>query len=212
MANERTNEEWLRDLSGEPKAEALAALHDRLLQGLRYALKQRYRLTEPDLEDFVQEAIVKILDNLASFRGESKFTTWAQKIAIREAFTELRRKRWDNISLHDLVPERSDEDPATGSPLSWLPSLELTPERQVTQQSLRALLAHLILEELTDRQRTAMIAVVLHGIPLEEVARHMNSNRNALYKLLHDARQRIKHLLEARGLTVEEVMAVFASD
>jgi RNA polymerase sigma-70 factor (ECF subfamily) len=56
-----------------------------------------------------------------------------------------------------------------------------------------------------------MIAVVFHDMPLEEVARRMDSNRNALYKLLYDARQRLRRRLEARGLTVEEVMAVFAS-
>ncbi len=37
------------------------------------------------VEDFVQEALLKILDNLASFRGDSKFTTWAQKIAVNFA-------------------------------------------------------------------------------------------------------------------------------
>jgi RNA polymerase sigma-70 factor (ECF subfamily) len=178
---------------------------------LRYAIKDKYGVTEEDLEDFVQEAMVKILDHLDSFRGESKFTTWAQKIAIREALTELRRKRWENISLQDLVPDDTEDPTGTASPLSWLPSEAASPERRITQASLRALLAHLIQQELTERQRDAMIAVVFHDMPLEEVARRMDSNRNALYKLLYDARQRLRRRLEARGLTVEEVMAVFAS-
>ncbi len=212
MTEERTSELWLRDLGGKPSPAALADLRERLTRGLRYALKQRYDITEPDIEDFVQEALVKILDNLETFRGESKFTTWAQKIAIREAFSELRRKRWENISLQDLVPDNYDSDAADTSPLAWLSSDQISPEEDVTQQSLRALLAQLIRDELTERQRTAMIAIALHGMPLEEVARRMETNRNALYKLLHDARKRLKQRLEAQGVTIDEFMAAFSPE
>ncbi|MGC9521701.1 MAG: RNA polymerase sigma factor [Anaerolineae bacterium] len=211
MTAERTNEGWLHDLGGTPDPRALEDLRDRLVRGLRYALKQRYDVTEADLEDFVQEALVKILDNLDTFRGESKFTTWAQKIAVRVAFSELRRKRWENIQIQDLIPDTTSDEDAV-SPLVWLPSSEPTPERRITQRSLRGLLAYLIDEELTDLQRRAMVAIVIHDMPVEEVARRMDTNRNALYKLLHDARQRLKQRLEAQGVTVEEVMAAFTSE
>ena len=212
MEEERSNEVWLRTLSGTPQADALDDLRARLLSGLRYALQQRYGVTESDLEDFAQEALVKVLANLDSFRGESKFTTWAQKIAIRVAFSELRRKQWENISLHDLGPSWGSELDAEALALLWLPSAEPSPERRVTRQSLRAVLAYLIAEELTELQRQAMVAIVLRGMPIEEVARRLGTNRNALYKLLHDARQRLKRSLEAQGLTVEEVMAAFAPE
>ncbi len=212
MNPERSNAAWLKALSGEPNQEALEELRAYLLRGLRFALGQRYHVTESDLEDFVQEAMVRILDNLDSFRGKSRFTTWAQKIAVRVAFSELRRKRWQDMSLQDLSLSR---DTVTGaepdSALNWLPSPSLSPEQQVTQQSLQALLMELIQEELTDLQRRALIAVAIQGMPLEEVARRMNTNRNALYKLLHDARVRLKNRLEQRGLTVEEVMEAFSS-
>ncbi len=210
---ERTNEEWTDALGGLPDSEVLADLRETLLRGLRYALKQRYHVTESDLEDFVQDALVRVLDNLGTFRGESKFTTWAQKIAVRVAFSELRRKRWENISLQDLVQESASQDDSSGaSPLSWMPSSEPTPERQITQQSLGALLAYLIQEELTDLQRQAMTAIAVKGMPLEEVAHRMGTNRNALYKLLHDARRRLKQRLEAQGVTVEDVMAAFSPE
>ncbi|MGC9349008.1 MAG: RNA polymerase sigma factor [Anaerolineae bacterium] len=212
MADERTNDLWLRDLGGEPSPAALMDLQERLIRGLRYGLKQRYHVTELDIEDFVQDALLKILDNLDTFRGESKFTTWAQKIAIREAFSELRRKRWENVSLQDLVPDSSENDTSNASPLGWMPSDQVSPEQDITQQSLRALLARLIQEELTELQRTAMIAVFLRGMPPEEVARRMDSNRNALYKLLHDARKRLKERLEAQDVTVEEFMAAFSPE
>ena len=60
----------------------------------------------------------------------------------------------------------------------------------------------------TDKQRQALVAKI-QGMPLEEVARRMGSNRNALYKLIHDARQRLKERLLAEGLAAEEILAAF---
>ncbi|MBN1815554.1 MAG: hypothetical protein JXA14_27220, partial [Anaerolineae bacterium] len=97
---DRTNQEWLDALRGSGREDALSDLRVLLVRGLRRALPD---VPEQNLEDFAQEALLKILAGLDSFRGESRFTTWAFKIAIHEAFTELRRRRWKNVSLQDLV-------------------------------------------------------------------------------------------------------------
>jgi RNA polymerase sigma-70 factor (ECF subfamily) len=70
-------------------------------------------------------------------------------------------------------------------------------------------LQRIMAEELTERQRQAMMAIAIKGMPLEEVARRMGTNRNALYKLMHDTRLRLKHRLAQEGLTPEDVLAVF---
>jgi RNA polymerase sigma-70 factor, ECF subfamily len=70
-------------------------------------------------------------------------------------------------------------------------------------------LRRMIDEELTDRQREAVVAVILEGMPISEVARRMGTNQNALYKLLHDARKKLKRQMEASGLSANEVLAVF---
>ncbi len=67
-------------------------------------------------------------------------------------------------------------------------------------------LQRFIAEELTDRQREAMVAVMFEGMPLEEAARRMDTNRNALYKLLHDARKKLKKRIEAEDLSPGEVL------
>ena len=64
-------------------------------------------------------------------------------------------------------------------------------------------------KELTDRQREAVVAVILEGMPIAEVARRMGTNQNALYKLLHDARKKLKLRMEAVGLPPQEVLAAF---
>jgi RNA polymerase sigma-70 factor (ECF subfamily) len=49
-------------------------------------------------------------------------------------------------------------------------------------------------------------------MPLEAIAEKMDTNRNALYKLIHDARKRLKkRLVEKTGLSVDEVMNMFTS-
>ncbi len=55
-----------------------------LVRGLQAVLAQRVPARAGVLaEDFAQEALVKILESLDTFRSESRFTTWAQKIAVR---------------------------------------------------------------------------------------------------------------------------------
>ena len=92
-------------MRGLEREKALVELRVVLVRGPRGALTGRAggNFDPATIEDFAQDALVKSLGNLDSFRGESHFTTWAQKIAVRAAFTELRRKEWCEVSLQDLV-------------------------------------------------------------------------------------------------------------
>ena len=205
---ERTNEEWLRDLQSATNDEALDDLRNVIIRGLRAALSTHIRGDlETVVEDFTQEALIRILKHLDSFRGESRFLTWAQKIAIHVAFTELRRRHWQNVSLQDIV---ENQDSLDFTP-SFLKDPSASPEEQTTQHDILDTVMRLVKDELTERQRDAIVAVIWGGMPLEEVARRMGTNRNALYKLIHDARQRLKKkLVEQTGLTAQEVLAVFS--
>lgn len=201
----RTNEEWLRDLKGTNRNQAIEDLREVLVKGLKYTLANRIKTDlDAHVQDFVQDALLRILDNLDTFRGESMFTTWAQKIAVRVAFTEFRRKRWENVAIEDLIPEDSGDFVP-----SFLADPSPDPEKKAAQILLTEMLSQMLNEELTDKQRKALLAIIAGGIPLEEVARKMNTNRNALYKLIHDARKHMRDLLKARGLTPQEVMMVF---
>ena len=204
MTTSRTNEEWLRDLRRSTRSEAIGDLRAALVRGLRFAMMDRYGVTQADIEDFVQDALVKILDNLDTFEGRSKFLTWTQKIAVREGLSELRRQRWENITLDDLLGE--DEEALVPG---WLAGDSIHPERRSTQQETLDLVKHLIEHELTAKQRRALVAVAIKNMPVSEVARRMDTNRNALYKVIHDARMRLKRQLEVRGLDVDDVLKVF---
>jgi RNA polymerase sigma-70 factor (ECF subfamily) len=199
---ERTNEQWLMELRGGNPDEALGDLYDLLVRGLRAALGSYGGGVDAYVEDFAQEALLRITGNLDSFRGESRFTTWAQKIAMNVALTELKRRRWRDVSLEDLFARReaADRGPA---------DTQLTPEQLAFQNMVLGELRRMADEELTDRQREAVVAVILEGMPISEVARRMDTNQNALYKLLHDARRKLKRRMEAAGLSPQEVLAAF---
>ena len=183
----------------------IADLRAILVRGLTYALSSRIKTDlEALVEDFVQDALLRILAKLDTFRGESRFTTWAQKVAVRVAFTELRRQRWKDISLEDLLPEDSHDFTP-----SILADPSPDPEVRTNQVMLAEMVAEMIAEDLTDRQREAMMAIMVGGMPLEDVATRMDTNRNALYKLIHDARKRMQRSLLARGMTPQDIMAVF---
>ncbi len=196
---ERSNDEWLAALRGPKREEALAELRVVLVRGLKGALGGQTKGVEPSVEDFAQEALIKILGSLDSFRGECRFTTWAHKICVRTAFAEIRRSRWRDVSLEEAMSrpqESAAVDPQTD------------PERAATQTMIMAEFRRFIDEELTDRQRTALLAA-LGGMPLEAVADRMNTNRNVLYKLLHDARKRLKKRMAAEMLSPQDVLGAF---
>jgi RNA polymerase sigma-70 factor (ECF subfamily) len=204
---DRSNEQWIAALS-QPGPEYDVALEDLraiLVRGLGYALSDRSNVRQSDLDDFAQDAILKILKGLHTFRGESRFTTWAHKIAVRVAFTELRRRRWRDVSLDEMTESKDGDSVFIPDSLA---DPSIGPEQEAMQRAMLDTLRRLVREELTDKQRQAMQAV-LKGMPLEEVARRMDTNRNALYKLLHDARRRLQKAMLNEGLSAQDVMSAF---
>lgn len=216
MIIERSNEQWLADLSGTPEeqASALEALQARLQRGIYYYLSRErsdlghysnQELTQI-AQDLSQDALLRVMDNLSSFRGDSRFTTWATKIAVRVAISDLRRARYKDFSLDDLTADGEFfPESAVGVTSAPLPNPEYETERTDVMRQIDSALK----EALTERQHRALSAVVLQGVPLEIVAEQMGTNRNALYKLIHDARRKLRGHLEAQGLSVNYMLRLF---
>ena len=62
-----------------------------------------------------------------------------------------------------------------------------------------------IAEVLTPHQRRVLVALALNGVPIDVLAERLNTNRNALYKTLHDARRKLRDHLEELGLSQERL-------
>lgn len=194
MTQDRDNNEWIEALQAEgPLCEAaLADLRALLLIGLKTALKSRSDFVDSLLDDFIQDSLMRILRSLDQFQNRSRFVTWATAVAIRVGLTELRKRRWRDVSLEKLVADTGFEPSAAA---------ETTPDRE--SQPIIEAMYRIIGSDLTEKQRTVLLAEI-KGMAQEEIARQMGSSRNALYKLSHDARQRLKQGLEKAGFTAQE--------
>lgn len=202
--NIRDNHDWVRDLGGNGSDHevALSDLLAQLLGMIRKTFAGNNCANDALLEDAVQNSIVRILSKLASYQGRARFMTWSTTIAVHAVITEMRRGRWSDVSLQSATAHTlSPHDPADHS---------LSPGVQAARVEVLGLLNSLILEELTERQRTVLIAE-LQGMPLEEIARRLETNRNAIYKLSHDARRSLKARLESRGHRADEIVDLWAN-
>ena len=143
------NEDWVQGLSRPVDEQAVKELRKKLIKGLKPAL---YKYVDFELDQFVedvaQDALLKILDNIDSFRGESKFMTWAMKIAVREGLTELRRKKYDDRSLEDFKGEEG-EGRAELASITFATDLP-GPEDTTNQEMVLSMVMDVINNQLTD--------------------------------------------------------------
>jgi RNA polymerase sigma-70 factor (ECF subfamily) len=218
MSNTRTNEDWLHDLTaGSPAQEsAIADLRDLLLRAALYFFSRNVGdfkgLNQDEIlqraEDSAQDALIAVLNHLSDFRGDSKFTTWAYKFAINMAMMAARRERWKGVSLDELASsdesnlfERMFEDKSEAA----------APEQSAMQTEIQAILREVIEQDLTENQRRVLFLMVFNEVPMDEVVRHLDTNRNAVYKMLHDARRKLKSGLQRRGFQIEETLTLFSA-
>lgn len=177
---------------------AITELREILVKGLSRSLNNRY-CVQYSVEDIVQESLIKILASIDQFEGRSKFTTWALTIANRIGISSLRRKYHQDISMEAFQSEdgfRIDvavyHDPID------------TEKSEVLE-----VLQSLIDSELTEKQRMALRAF-LAGFSTDGIAERVGTNRNAVYKLIHDARIKLKDGLERAGITADDFQSIFA--
>ncbi len=218
MAGTRTNPEWIQDLTagGETQEIAITDLRDILLRAALFFFSRNlsdFRGMSRDeilqrAEDCAQDALIAVLNHLSEFWGDSKFTTWAYKFAINIALMAARREKWRGVSIDELT-EAGDEAFA-----EWITrdkSEGLSIEQSAMQDELRGVLRNVIEHDLTEKQRQVLLLMVFHEVPMDEVVRHLGTNRNSVYKLLHDARHKLKSGLQERGFEVGETLALFSS-
>jgi len=191
---------WLRRLraDGPERDAAVAELHGLLLRAARFEIGRRRDSTphlRGDRDDLAQQsaddALVAVLAKLDSFRGESRFTTWAYKFALLEAAVNVRRQAWQGRE----VPLEQD---------AWalLADHAAGPGRPAEEAELLRALAEEIEARLTPRQRKVLVAVTLDGVPIDVLAERLETTRGALYKTLHDARRKLRVALADRGFAV----------
>jgi RNA polymerase sigma-70 factor (ECF subfamily) len=189
-------ESWVEDLSipGPRQDLAMSRLHQMMLRVARHQVA-RMRSTlagvgserlEEIANQAADEAMMAVLTKLHTFEGRSRFTTWAYKFAILQAATEVRRLAWLHREVelgdHLLLRERSP------SPAGYAEAADLA-----------SAVRGAINVALTPHQRRITIALLIDDVPIDVLAERLGTNRNALYKTVHDARARLRAHLIASG-------------
>jgi RNA polymerase sigma-70 factor, ECF subfamily len=182
---------------GPAREAALAELHALLLRGAYHELRRRQVQWE-ELDDLANQAaddaLAAILTKLDSFRGASRFTTWAYKFVLLEAGVKARRRAWQH---REVVLE--DE--------SWRRLADHAPGAHQTLEESELLKAITAAMEsaLSPRQREILVALAIDGVPVDVLAERLGSTRGALYKSLHDARRKLRAALAEAGYDLREV-------
>ena len=189
---------WLRRLGadGGERQAAERELHARLVRIALAEVRRRAAstpVTGQELEDVAHQAagdaMLAILAKLGDFRGESRFTTWAYRFVILEVSSKLGRHYWRNppVALDagqwERLPDRFGIDP----------------ERHAESAGILAEVRRVVDDELTSHQRRVFVAIVVDGIPLDALAVELGLRRNAIYKVIFDARRKIRRALVANG-------------
>jgi RNA polymerase sigma-70 factor, ECF subfamily len=203
LSTDEQSRAWLAALRGEGarRDQAIARLHALLLRAARFELGRRRAALSyvrgEELDDIAtqaaDDALMAVLAKLDDYRGASRFTTWVYKFALLEAGVKLRRRAWQDREVV-LDPERW---PTPADPRA---STHEQLEHAETLDALRAAVER----ALTPHQRQVFVALTLNEVPIDVLAERLHTNRNALYKTLHDARRKLRRELAAAGLALAE--------
>jgi RNA polymerase sigma-70 factor, ECF subfamily len=186
---------------GRAREAAIAELHALLLRGAHHELGRRSaalaHVSRSEREDLAtqaaDDALAAILAKLDTFRGASRFTTWAYKFVLLEAGVKARRRAWQG---REVVLE--DE--------SWRQLADSAPSAQQAlerRQLLRAI-ATAMEAVLTPHQREVFTALALNEVPIDVLAERLTTTRGALYKTLHDARRKLRAALAEAGYPLDD--------
>jgi len=183
---------WCERLHGaEPaRGRAVAELHARLRREAEFHIRDRVRsrtdFPRSDIDDLATEvadsALAAVLRKLDDYRGESRFWTWARKFAALEAPVSIRRRVG-----HDRVGISANPDLALEVPDRARSAQELVETRELLQR-----VSEIIAEQLTERQRSVLIAIAVNGVSPRTLAGELHTTPGAIHKLLHDARAKLR--------------------
>jgi RNA polymerase sigma-70 factor, ECF subfamily len=186
---------WLGPLraGGAAHDRAVRDLHGLLLRASRFEVGRRAAAlglsAGAELDDLAgqaaDDALLAVLARLDRFEGRSRFTTWAYKFAIHTAGVAVRRHAWRERA----VAARSSES------LEQLADLAQGPAESAQTRELLERIREAI-GLLTPHQREVLLALAVDGVPIDVLAERLSTNRNALYKTLHDARTRLRRLVD----------------
>ena len=149
-----------------------------------FTLAIRFAKGREDAEEIAQDCFVKAYRSLASFQGQSKFSTWLYSIVYTTAMTFLRKKRIDTDSIDDE------------GTFVQVESHQSAYDTNNVENKSRSFYLNQAIEQLLPDDATIITLFYKGEQSLEEIAQTMGIETNTVKVKLFRARQRLKEKLE----------------
>jgi len=142
-----------------------------------------------EAEDITQEVFIKVFENISSFKGESKFSTWLYRIAITKALDFLRsKKRKKRFGfMKSLFGNEHEEEPRL-TDFSH-PGVRLDNKE-------RSAVLFKAIGKLPDNQKAAFTLHKLEGLSYQEISEVMHTTVSAVESLMSRAKVNLRKELE----------------
>jgi RNA polymerase sigma-70 factor (ECF subfamily) len=144
------------------------------------AFLRKLGVREADIEDAAQEVFLQTYRYLSRFRGSAQLKTWLYRLCITQARRTRRRRRISEalLNLLALGPQ--------GALGTSAPFCERSARRRI----------ELVLNQLSDNERTALVLYEMEGLPGKQVAEILGCNEATLWRRLHYARKNFLRAFE----------------
>ncbi|HEX7754452.1 MAG TPA: RNA polymerase sigma factor [Niabella sp.] len=145
--------------------------------------------SEEDAEDIAQDVFVQVYQSIASFKGESKLSTWIYRIATTKSLDfERKKKRKKRFGfVRSIFGE--DSEVVINPPDFHHPGIVLDKKEN-------AAILFRAIDQLPDNQRTAFLLNKVEGLSYQEVAEVLQTSVSSIESLLHRAKNNLRKLLE----------------
>ena len=174
--------------------ERIYRLHNRRV----YALCLRMVSNPAEAEDLTQEAFLQLFRKIATFRGESAFTTWLHRLSVNVVLMKLRRKTLAETSLE----EETEPDEETGGPRKDIGGPDLLLTGSVDRVHLQRAIA-----ELPPGYKSVFVLHDIQGYEHNEMAQIMNCSIGNSKSQLHKAKMKMRKLLLPPAITARRQTA-----
>jgi len=167
-------------------AEAFQALYDRHKRRV-YSLCLRMTANTAEAEDLTQEAFLQLYRKIATFRGESAFSTWLHRLSVNVVLMHLRKKGLPVVSLEETTQGGTEED---------TPKKDFGAEDVRLAGSIDRLQLQKAVDSLPPGYRTIFVLHDVQGYEHNEIAGIVGCSIGNSKSQLHKARMKLRDLLK----------------
>jgi RNA polymerase sigma-70 factor (ECF subfamily) len=173
---------------------AFQALYDKHKRRV-YSLCLRMTSNTAEAEDLTQEAFLQLFRKIATFRGESAFSTWLHRLSVNVVLMHLRKKSLPVVSLEETTQGSGDDD---------IPKKDFGAEDISLAGSIDRLRLQKAVDDLPPGYRTIFVLHDVEGYEHNEIATIVGCSIGNSKSQLHKARMKLRDMLKIKRIEKAE--------